>query len=186
MGVLALLLLASVPLLGGDLRRLAHVRLRSAGLLPLALGLQVLVITVVPQAPTAVVVPVHLATYALAAVFVWRNRALPGLPVIALGGAMNGAAIAANGGTLPASEAALRRAGLAADPAEFTNSGVLEDPRLAFLGDVFAVPAGVPFANVFSLGDVVVLAGAAYAVHRLCRPVVAPGGPVTSRRVPAA
>ena len=34
------------------------------------------------------------------------------------------------------------------------NSGVLAAPRLAFLGDVFAIPAGWPLANVFSIGDV--------------------------------
>lgn len=170
MGALTLLVLAAVPLLGGSLRRLADVSFRSAWLLPLALGLQVLVINVVPTAPTAALVPVHLATYGLAAVFVWRNRRVPGLVLLACGGAMNGVTIAANGGTLPASAAALRRAGLTPDPSAFTNSGVLEQPRLAFLGDVFAVPAGVPFANVFSIGDVVVLIALTYAVLRVCRP----------------
>ena len=169
MGVLALLLLASVPLLGGDLRRLGDVHLRAVPLLPLALALQVLVINVVPTAPRAVLVPVHLATYLLAAAFVWCNRSVPGLLLLAAGGAMNGIAIAANGGTLPASEAALRRAGLPPEPGRFTNSGVLEDPRLAWLGDNFAVPSPLPFANVFSLGDVVILLGAAWMLHRLCR-----------------
>lgn len=168
MGVLALLVLASVPLLGGRLRRLGELALRRAWLLPLALGLQVLVINVVPEGPTALLVPLHLLTYLLAAAFVWLNRAVPGLWLVALGGALNGVAIAANGGTLPASASALRRAGLDPEPGVFTNSGVLEQPRLAWLGDVFAVPDGVPLANVFSVGDVVVLVGLAYGVHRVC------------------
>ena len=169
MAAVSLLVLASVPLAGGRLRRLADVSFRSAWLLPLALGLQVLVINVVPTARHAFVVSVHLATYLLAALFVWRNRALPGLVLLALGGALNGVTIAANGGTLPASAAALRRAGLEPALAQFTNSGVVEQPRLAWLGDVFAVPDGVPLANVFSVGDVVVVVAMAYAVHRLCR-----------------
>lgn len=170
MGVLALLVLVTVPVTGGRLSRLATVSFRLPGLLPVALGLQVLVINVVPTAPAGFVVPVHLTTYLLAAVFVWVNRRLPGLAVVALGGAMNGITIAVNGGTLPASAQALRRAGLEPDPDQFTNSGVLARPRLGWLGDVYAIPDGVPLANVFSLGDVVILIGLVYAVHRLTRP----------------
>lgn len=177
MGALALLVLASVPLAGGQLRRLGDLSFRGVWLPPLALALQVLVINIIPTAPHAFVVTVHLATYALAAVFVWRNRAVHGLVLLVCGGAMNGVTIAANGGTLPASADALRRAGLEPDPSQFTNSGVLEDPRLAFLGDNYAVPAGWPLANVFSLGDVVIVVALVYAVHRACRvprPVAAP------------
>ncbi len=169
MGVLALLVLLAVPLTGGRLSRLASVSFRLPGLLPLALGLQVLVINVIPTAPAAFVVPVHLATYLLATVFVWANRRIPGLALVALGGAMNGITIAVNGGTLPASAEALRRAGLEPDPDRFTNSGVLAQPRLGWLGDVYAIPDGVPLANVFSLGDVVILIGLVFAVHRLTR-----------------
>lgn len=170
MGALALLVIASVPLTGARLTHLGQLRLRALWLLPTALGLQVLVINVVPDGPQAVLVPVHLVTYVLAALVIWKNRAVPGLVLLACGGAMNGITIAVNGGTLPASAEALARAGLSPDPEVFTNSGVLEDPRLAMLGDNFAIPAGVPFANVFSLGDVVIITAATYAVHRICRP----------------
>ncbi|HZG96514.1 MAG TPA: DUF5317 family protein [Mycobacteriales bacterium] len=37
-----------------------------------------------------------------------------------------------------------------------------------WLGDVFAVPASMPLANVFSIGDIIMAAAAAYAVHRVC------------------
>ena len=76
--------------------------------------------------------------------------------------------IALNGGTLPASASALKSAGLELDPAEFLNSGVLADPRLPWLGDVFAIPAGWPLANVFSIGDVLILCGVAWGTHRIC------------------
>lgn len=168
MGVLALLAVLSVPLTGKDLRRLGGLRVRAAWLLPLGLGLQVLVINLVPDAPRVLTVGTHLATYLLAAVFLALNRAVPGLLVLAAGAALNGVTIFVNGGTLPASAEALRFAGLAPDPADFTNSGVLEQPRLALLGDVFALPAGLPFANVFSIGDVVILVGVTLALHRTC------------------
>lgn len=171
-----LLVLASVPLSGGDLRRLATVPFRWNGLLPLAVVLQVLFLGVFPQLPRPVTAGVHLLTYVLAAAFVWGNRRRAGLPLLALGALSNGVTIALNGGTLPASAQALETAGRTAETDGFTNSGVLADPVLPWLGDVFAVPASVPFANVFSVGDVVILLGAAWFVvgtcHRRARAVV--------------
>ena len=69
----------------------------------------------------------------------------------------NLAAIAANGGSMPASAAALVAAGLETE--DHANSVVLPDPALAPLTDIFAIPAGIPFANVFSVGDVLIGAG---------------------------
>ena len=169
MGLLALLLIVSVPLFHGDLRRLSTLDLRAIWVLPVALGLQVLVITIAPDLPRPFTVGTHLMTYLLAATFIWVNRRVAGLTLLAVGAATNGVVIALNGGTLPASEAALRRAGLPVELEVFTNSAPLESPRLAFLGDVFAIPAGVPFANVFSVGEVFILAGAAWLLHSTCR-----------------
>ena len=39
--------------------------------------------------------------------------------------------------------------------------GTVSDPRLGFLGDVLATPSSLPLANVFSIGDVVILIGLA-------------------------
>jgi Family of unknown function (DUF5317) len=170
MGLLTLAVLACVPLTGGSLRQLIRLPLALSWLLPLALGLQVLVINVIPGAPEPVPVAVHLATYGLAALFLWRNQHIAGVPLLALGGVVNGIAISANGGRLPASASALRRAGW--DPAgtNFANSAVLEHPHLAWLGDNFAIAAQVPFANVFSIGDVMIMLGALVVVYRGSRP----------------
>jgi hypothetical protein len=167
-GLFVVLSVLSVPLLGGRLGRLGELTLRSAWLLPLALGAQVLVISVVPDGPPVALALIHGASYLLAGTFVWLNRAVPGLPVIAVGGLSNAVTIAVNGGTLPASPSALRRAGLPLTEDEFSNSAVIDDALLPWLGDVFAVPAGMPLANVFSIGDIVMALGAAYAVHRMC------------------
>lgn len=166
MGIVAVCMIASVPLTGGSLRTLLRLPIRVGWLLPLALLLQVLVINIVPDAPEPIPIAVHLLSYLIAAVFLICNRRITGVPLLALGAAMNAAAIAANDGTLPASAAALRRAGLTNDSKEFLNSAVLLHPRLGWLGDNFAIPAGVPFANVFSLGDVVILLGAMVIFHR--------------------
>jgi len=101
-------------------------------------------------------------------VFLVANRRLPGMALVGLGAAGNLLAIGANGGVMPASPTALAAAGMPADPPGFANSAALADPRLAFLGDVFAIPAGWPLANVFSAGDVLIAVGAVVAVHGIC------------------
>jgi Family of unknown function (DUF5317) len=166
--VLGLLAVLSPALFGGRLRGYAAVRLRLGAVVLLALVAQVIAIEVVPGASHSLLSAVHLATYVAAGWFVWVNRRVPGLGVIALGAAGNAVAIAVNGGTLPASESALARAGIHLTPGEFLNSGVLEHPRLGFLGDVFAVPAGLPLANVFSAGDVLIVLGVLWGAHRIC------------------
>jgi hypothetical protein len=64
-----------------------------------------------------------------------------------------------NGGTLPARPGALRAAGIDLTADGFVNSGPLEHPHLWMLGDVFAIPEPLPLANVFSIGDVLIVLG---------------------------
>lgn len=158
---------ASVPLTGGRLSALAGLRLQATWALLLAAALQ-LAVAVAPL-DDVLLRSGHLLSYAFAAVAVVANRRIPGLLLIAAGGAANLAAISANGGVMPAAPAALRRAGLAAVPHGFSNSTAVDAPRLAPLGDVFAIPAGWPLANVFSIGDVLLVVGVAVLVHSLCR-----------------
>ncbi|HEU4399730.1 MAG TPA: DUF5317 domain-containing protein [Actinomycetota bacterium] len=157
----------AVPLLGGRLGALAEVRLRLPWLLPAALAMQVVALDL-PGVPGRLRPPLHVASYLVAGAFLVANRRLPGMPLVGLGAAANLLAIGVNGGVMPASPAALAAAGLPLDPPGFANSAVLADPRLAFLGDVFAIPRGWPLANVFSVGDVLIAIGAVVAVHGIC------------------
>jgi hypothetical protein len=125
-------------------------------------------ISLVPGWPRPILVAAHLLSYVLAGWWVWENRGIAGLPIITLGGFLNGFTIAINGGTLPASPTALARAGIHPVAGDFNNSGIIAHPHLAFLGDVFAIPAGWPLANVFSIGDFLILAGLFYGLHRTC------------------
>jgi hypothetical protein len=168
MALLAGVLVATVPLFGGRLRALAHVRIRLFWLIGAALALQVLAISVVPTWPRPLLVAAHLVSYLMAGWFVWLNRHVSGLPIVALGGALNAVTIAVNGGTLPASRSALATAGIHPVAGDFNNSGILAHPHLAWLGDVIPVPASVPMANVFSIGDLLILLGLAYGLHHLC------------------
>jgi hypothetical protein len=156
--VLAACLLALLsPLLAGrSLAGLLQVRLAGLPLVWAALLVQVVAVEV--PLPHLLAAGTHLASYVLAAAFLWLNRDLRGLPVVALGAACNAGTIALNGGTLPASAAAVRLAGIDADE-QFLNSAVLPDPVLPWLGDVFAWPQPLPLANVFSVGDVLIVIG---------------------------
>jgi hypothetical protein len=165
--VTAILLMLSPALLGGRISLLAGVRFRHAGWVAGALLLQLAVLEFIPM-PRSAAESIHIGTYLLAAWFLWANRLIPGLWLVALGAFSNGITIAINGGRLPARAGALRTAGIDLTPDQFVNSGVLADPELSFLGDVFAIPAGFPLANVFSVGDVLIVAGAGLAAYRIC------------------
>lgn len=158
----------TVPLAGGRLAALADVRLRRAGLLFGALAIQIVVISVVPGLPTHAASALHLFSYALAGAFLVANRRVAGLWLVALGAAANLLVITANRGVMPASARALAVAGRPAATGEFENSAVLAHPRLPFLGDVFAVPDAWPLSNVFSVGDLLIVAGAVLTLHALC------------------
>ncbi len=165
-----LLLAATVPLLGGRLSRLGEVRLRAWWSIIAALVIQVLLIEVFAGSFGGVLAAaLHLGSYALALVFVWYNRHVTGMALIVAGGLLNLAAIAANGGVMPAQRSALETAGIIVDSPEFENSAVVDDARLWFLGDIFAIPEGVPFANVFSIGDVILVIGGGVSVHAIAR-----------------
>ena len=166
--VLAILAILSPVLFGGRLAGLAQIPLRAVWIPVAALLAQVVIIEVVPGASRVVLEGVHLATYLAAGLFVLLNRRVPGLMIIAVGALLNGVTIALNDGTLPASEAAQRLAGIEPTPGEFINSAALPNPVLPLLGDIFAWPAPLPLANVFSLGDVVIVFGAFYGAQKIC------------------
>lgn len=146
-------------LLGGRLDRLGDLHFRWAWLAIAGLLAQVVLFSpaVAPVVGDAGPVIYVVSTAAVLAAVV-RNWRIPGLVIVALGAASNLLAIAANGGVMPASPEAV--AALGTDAAEgFSNSVVMTDPALRILTDIFALPAWVPAANVFSIGDVLIGVG---------------------------
>lgn len=160
-----LLLLVTVPVAGGRLSRLSELELRGLWLVVVAFAIQVLLVTVVPEGDETLHRVAHIATYGLAAGCILRNLDLRFMWVVAVGGLLNFIAIAANGGVMPASRGALAAAGLDPASGEFANSDLVRNAHVAFLGDVFAIPTGWPGANVFSLGDALMLVGAFLVLH---------------------
>jgi hypothetical protein len=164
--VLLVLMHALLP--GSDLRRLGHLRLRHTWLVWLALAIQIVVISVLPSLG-AFSEGAHLASYALAALFVVLNNRSVGTLVVGIGGICNLVAITANGGVMPATVGALKASGWQAEPGHFANSAALPNPRLVPLGDVFSTPPWFPVHSVFSIGDVVIVLGVALFLHSICR-----------------
>jgi len=154
-------------LTGGRLERLAEVPFRWA---PLAFGgVIVQLILFFPAVAEALSGMAALAvalfvgsTVAVLAVVV-RNVRLTGLPIVAVGAALNVAAILANGGLMPATPEAMAAAGVTPEHG-FAAGSVTSDPALPWLVDRFALPSWLPLANVFSVGDVLIGVGIAVAV----------------------
>jgi hypothetical protein len=160
---LALPLLAGfalAPLLGGRWGRLAELRLHLLWVFYAAIALQLVAFpfNALPwrtSQQTGIVL--WLCSYALFLLCTVCNLRLPGLPLIAAGMLSNVTAVIANGGHMPALPAALRAAGL-----HYTisrNSKAAVSPHLAWLVDRWAAPSWVPWANVFSVGDLLIAAG---------------------------
>ena len=180
MFLVAVVVLAAVtvPLFGGRLGALVEVRLRHGWAIFAALGLEIAALEL-PGLPDRLRGALLVLAYPVGAVFLAANWSYDRIWVaasvlIALGAACNLVAMAANGGVMPASPSALAGAGLPVDASGFQNSAALADPRLAFLGDVFHIPAAWPLGNVFSVGDVLIALGIVWAVHGICRSRLVP------------
>lgn len=151
-------------LLGGRLSGLATLEFRWPQLAVLGLLTQVaLFLGPVAERVGDAGPVIYVAASAAVLVALLRNLHIRGLALVAAGAMCNLAAIMANGGYMPASPEALAALGKSLGPV-YSNSTVRPDPALEPLTDIFAMPAGVPFANVFSIGDVLILAGIALAI----------------------
>jgi len=161
-------------LLGGQVERIGNARLRWLPAIAAALIVQALLFGPLQgllQPADPVGIAAHVLSSAVVLVAVLVNVRLPGLALLAAGAAMNLAAIIANGGVMPASDAALATLGWTGEPSEFSNSAFVENPALPWLTDIFALPRWLPFANVFSIGDVLISLGVGvFIVRSMGRP----------------
>jgi hypothetical protein len=146
--------------IGGRLDRLAHLRFEWAWLAVAGLAVQVVLFSspIGESLGGGVGAAIYVASTGAVLVAVWRNLGIPGLPLVALGAISNLAAIVANDGVMPTTPEALAAAGLSTRDG-FSNSAIRANPALAPLTDIFAMPSWLPFANVFSIGDVLIALG---------------------------
>jgi hypothetical protein len=103
--------------------------------------------------------PIYVLTTLAVGAAVLRNIGLPGVPLIVLGALSNLVAILANGGYMPTTPEAVASLGKHSVESIYSNSSLVTSPSLAPLVDRFALPGWLPFANVFSIGDVLIALG---------------------------
>jgi hypothetical protein len=151
-------------LTGGSAARLGDLHFAWAPLVVVGMAGQVLLFSTPLGDALGPVAPIlYVASNLAVLATVWRNIAIPGLPLVLIGGASNLIAMVANGGFMPVSVDALRAMGRV--PREgYSNSRLVDGVVLGPLTDLFAMPAWVPVANVFSIGDVFIGVGAAMAI----------------------
>ncbi len=161
-------------LLGGRLARLADIHLRAPSLVLGSLAAQLVLFSRLGAGiPARLHEALHLASYALLIVFAGLNLRVRALAPVLLGMALNAVAIAANGGSMPVSPSAADAAGITAG----ASSNVSETAtHLRLLGDVFALPEGIPLANAFSIGDILIAFGIAAFIVTVS---LGGGGPAT-------
>ena len=157
--------------LGGRLRRFENLRINRWGLAIGGLALQLIPAFAIGTIPASVTGPVMLAlSYTFLVVFLFSNRWIPGAPVMRIGLLLNLAVVLVNGG-MPVQPQAIERAG--GDPYTLMQASptkhhlMTEDDVLWQLGDVIPVPP--PFADVLSIGDVLLYGGLVYTIVEIMR-----------------
>jgi hypothetical protein len=177
-----LLLALAVALLvaflrGGSLRNLADFHLEWGWLAGLALAIQIVAVYWVTGDSYLYLQRAALLVSSLLLLpVVWRNRRSPGLALIGLGLALNLAVMVANGGFMPITPqavACIEHGHLVVhlDGVERMSGskGIVlpkEETALWLLSDIFVIPPPFPMASAFSLGDVLVAAGAFMFLQR--------------------
>lgn len=174
---------------GGTLTNFAALRVRRIPLVLGSLAIRLLIDTPFLTGPLlrAWTTPLFLLSFGLLIWWVWENRQLAGGLLIGAGVIMNLAAITVNGGAMPVDPVAAMYAG---KPIGDAAPGALADVHRSFgeqvqlwlLTDIFPIPAGIPFAAVYSLGDIVLTIGVAILCYRtmLAQPTPASAATTTT------
>jgi hypothetical protein len=159
-------------LLGGRPAGLATLRFRYGWVMLVGLVVQVILFS---PAVTHVVgdagPPIYVISTGAVIAAVLLNLRITGMAIVAMGAISNLTAIVLNGGYMPADPGAMAALGKL-EPTVYSNSAVVPDPVVRPLTDIFALPTWMPFANVFSVGDVLIAAGVVVViVAAMRRPV---------------
>lgn len=172
--VVIVIVLLYALLRGGRLTNFARLRVRRVPLVLGSFAIRLLIDTPFLAGPLvhSWTTPLFLLSFGLLIWWVWENRHLAGGGLIGAGVIMNLAAITANGGAMPVDPVAALYAGKPIDDA--ASPGALADVHRAFgehvqlwvLTDIFPIPAGLPFAAVYSLGDILLTVGVAILCYR--------------------
>jgi hypothetical protein len=159
---------------GGSLRHFGALHLRWIPLVGASLVLQLLLFTPFSKAPVvAFAIPeLYVLSMLLLVAWVAVNWRVPGMALLAAGLLCNTIAIAVNGGYMPVAPESAAYAGrignYATEGMAVNNNSIATNSNvhLWILTDILALPHWFPLANVFSPGDVLIVAGACFLCYR--------------------
>ena len=156
---------------GGSLRQLERIRLHWWGLAVVGLALQVVPSTTPVSAAIGAAAPLLLVlSYASLLLVLVVNHRLPASLMMMLGLTLNLVVVGVNGG-MPVSPGAIVKAGgtppAAGERLDAKRHVLDDDDRLAFLGDVIAIPP--PIRAVVSIGDLLLYGGLTWLVCQSTR-----------------
>lgn len=157
---------------GGKITYLADLNIQWRGVIIGGFLIQVVVFedfwqnnsSLYPLTTTAYFISLFLLVIALI-----KNNAFPGIKLLTFGFVLNVLAIVLNGGYMPATVDAWATAGFhSLSPGQTYNNSIIAGPNTPalFLGDIFAIPKGFVFPNVFSIGDLLIALGAFYLIQK--------------------
>jgi hypothetical protein len=164
--------LAVLVLAGGSIRSLAAIRFRWPALVCAGLMLQFVIFPLGGgRSPWPALTPaLYLLSMLLVGLWTLLNRHIPGVLLAGAGVLCNFLAIAANGGLMPVDPQLAAMAGIERSAPEHlvVHNSIARSAavQLWFLTDILPVPAIIPFASVFSIGDVLLTAGMCWCLFR--------------------
>ncbi|MCA1553851.1 MAG: DUF5317 domain-containing protein [Chloroflexi bacterium] len=156
---------------GGQPNRFLDLNIRFFYLLFAPLLLQLIIFSPLGASIAPGVPVVYLVSMLVAALVVALNLQVPGFPLLLLGLLSNLLVIAVNGGYMPVSMGAREFAGMPAFTGTYNNVIEMTSATpLWFLSDLFPTPRALPFANVFSIGDLLITLGGIIFIQRTLVP----------------
>lgn len=159
---------------GGQFTALGKLQFRYLGLFFVPLAIQLAIFTPLRSligGGEAVDRIAYLASMGIAAVALVLNRHIPGAAWIAIGMSLNLLVIAINGGVMPIWPEARQLAGMPPLTGRSNNGAPFtSETRLPWLADVIPLPSFMPLANVFSIGDLLIMCGVIILTQRVLMP----------------
>ena len=149
---------------GGNLKRLVQKHLYWKWAAVSAILVQIFIFSpFLKSFPEAIRVVLHYASYVLLLVFILRNIKAPGIALIGAGVFANALVTFLNGGYMPTLPENLKNTPITKYAevisqvrAVGNSSAVTGQALLPWLGDIFYIPAWVPFSEALSIGDILI------------------------------
>lgn len=155
-------------IIGGRLKNMLNNPLHWTGLAISAFGIQFFLFTdkFASLFPPASVVPLHVLSYILILIFLFKNIKYLGIKIAGLGIISNFIAIVSNGGYMPTFDNNLALTSMGSNAEIIKSQGTLHNSSIIsqhtnfeWLSDIFVLPSWLPLSNVFSIGDVLIGVG---------------------------